>query len=89
MFAKRKVEEEFWVARDLAYLPGPELHQLAWLWGTWGVFGEQGAEVRVIKVRKLSNTLSLCPDPEPSEPLLSSMTPPGLMRRNNSCTRMQ
>lgn len=53
------------------------------------VFGEEGAEVRVIKVGKLSITRSLCPDPELSEPLLSSTVPPGFMRRNSNWTRME
>ena len=40
------------------------------------MFGEEGAEVGVVKVRKQGFTMSLCPDPELSEPLLSSTAPP-------------
>lgn len=48
------------------------------------MFGEEGAEVWVVKVRKPSFTRSLCPDPELSEPLLSSTVPPGFMRKNSN-----
>lgn len=43
----------------------------------------------VVKVRKMIITRSLCPDPELSEPLLSSMAPPRFMRRNSNWTRME